>query len=70
MNMIVVTFNYRVSIWGFLAAQEIVDDGDTNIGLLDQRKVMEWIQKYISLVSAVYVSPLARSNVLFSPVRR
>ncbi|KZO96007.1 triacylglycerol lipase [Calocera viscosa TUFC12733] len=48
-NMVVVTFNYRVSLWGFLASNEVVANGDTNIGLLDQRKALEWVQKYISL---------------------
>lgn len=44
----VVTFNYRVSLYGFLTSQEIEADGDLNIGLKDQRKVFEWVQKYIS----------------------
>ncbi|KZT52496.1 triacylglycerol lipase [Calocera cornea HHB12733] len=48
-NMLVVTFNYRVSLWGFLASNEVQADGDTNIGLLDQRKALQWVQKYISL---------------------
>ena len=45
MDMIVVTFNYRVGPYGFLV------DGDKatpNNGLLDQRKAMEWVQKHIS----------------------
>jgi carboxylesterase type B len=50
-DIIVVTFNYRVSAYGFLASKEVLADGDLNVGLLDQRKVLQWIQKYISLVS-------------------
>lgn len=42
-NIIVVTFNYRVGPWGFLATSDI-----SNNGLRDQRKVFEWVQKYIS----------------------
>ncbi|KZO90677.1 cholinesterase [Calocera viscosa TUFC12733] len=49
MNILVVNFNYRVGLYGFLASQEIVDDGNTNVGLLDQRMAMEWVQKYICL---------------------
>jgi carboxylesterase type B len=48
-----VTFNYRVGRWGFLASQEVQENGDINVGLLDQRKVLEWIQKYIHLVRCI-----------------
>ncbi|KAM5527194.1 triacylglycerol lipase [Fusarium oxysporum f. sp. phaseoli] len=44
-DMVVVNFNYRVGLWGFLT------DGDritANNGLRDQRKVLEWVQKYIN----------------------
>ncbi|KAI0148568.1 vacuolar triacylglycerol lipase [Xylariaceae sp. FL1272] len=43
-TIIVVTFNYRVGPWGFIT------DGDNitpNNGLRDQRKAMEWVNKYI-----------------------
>ncbi|RGP60316.1 hypothetical protein FSPOR_10711, partial [Fusarium sporotrichioides] len=45
MNMIVVTLNYRVSVFGFLSYGDKVQP---NIGLLDQRKALQWVQKYIS----------------------
>jgi carboxylesterase type B len=51
-DMIVVDFNYRVGPWGFLASQEVKADGDLNVGLLDQRFVLHWVQKYIHLVSS------------------
>lgn len=44
-NIVVVDLNYRVGPYGFLV------DGDnvpTNNGLRDQRKVMEWVKKYIT----------------------
>ena len=47
MNIVIVTFNYRVGPYGFLASQEVVDDGSLNVGLLDQRKVFKWVQQYI-----------------------
>ncbi|KAK3059609.1 hypothetical protein LTS18_010441, partial [Coniosporium uncinatum] len=49
-NIIVVNFNYRVGPYGFIASREIVesDTASTNNGLKDQRKAMEWIQKYIT----------------------
>jgi carboxylesterase type B len=45
MKMIVVTLNYRVSVFGFLAHGNKVQP---NIGLLDQRKALQWVQRYIS----------------------
>lgn len=48
-DIVVVTFNYRVGLFGFLASQEIQADGNINAGLLDQRKVLQWVQKYIHL---------------------
>ncbi|KFY87700.1 hypothetical protein V500_06825 [Pseudogymnoascus sp. VKM F-4518 (FW-2643)] len=48
-DIVVVTSNYRVGPWGFLASKEIQENGDLNAGLLDQRKAMEWVQKYIHL---------------------
>ncbi|PMD13702.1 alpha/beta-hydrolase [Hyaloscypha hepaticicola] len=48
-DLVVVTFNYRVGMWGFLASQEVKENGDLNVGLLDQRKVLEWVQNYIHL---------------------
>lgn len=45
MDMIVVTFNYRVGPYGFLVDGEKVTP---NIGLLDQRKALEWVQQHIS----------------------
>jgi len=50
-NIIFVNFNYRVSAYGFLASEKIRRDGVLNAGLLDQRKALEWVQRYISLVS-------------------
>lgn len=47
MNMIVVTHNYRVGPYGFLASQEVLEGGSVNNGLKDQRKAMEWVQKHI-----------------------
>ena len=51
MSVIFVNFNYRVGGFGFLASEEIRADGDLNVGLLDQRKALLWIQKHISRVS-------------------
>jgi carboxylesterase type B len=52
-DIVTVTFNYRVGPWGFLASQEVQANGDLNVGLLDQRKVLEWVQQYIHLVGYI-----------------
>jgi carboxylesterase type B len=49
-DLVIVTFNYRVGPYGFLTSKEVQADGDLNAGLLDQRKVLQWVQKYISRV--------------------
>lgn len=50
-NVMTVTFNYRVGPYGFIASKEVLQDGDVNIGLKDQRKVFEWVQQHIAKVS-------------------
>lgn len=48
-NIILVNFNYRVGALGFLASEKVREGGALNAGLLDQRKALEWVQKYIHL---------------------
>ncbi|KAI0339789.1 triacylglycerol lipase [Trametopsis cervina] len=47
-EMIVVTHNYRVGTFGFLASKEIQENGNVNTGFLDQRKALQWVQDHIS----------------------
>ncbi|KAF3055664.1 Acetylcholinesterase [Daldinia childiae] len=51
-NIILVNFNYRVGLWGFLASERVRGDGggagDLNVGLRDQREVMRWIRRHIA----------------------
>ncbi|KAK4230762.1 Alpha/Beta hydrolase protein [Podospora fimiseda] len=47
-NVVLVNFNYRVGLWGFLASERVRADGDLNVGLLDQRMLLKWVQKHIS----------------------
>jgi len=49
MDMVVVNFNYRVGLFGFLAGQEVEAGGSINNGLKDQRKALEWVSKYIAM---------------------
>ncbi|ROW11572.1 hypothetical protein VMCG_01276 [Cytospora schulzeri] len=47
-NIVFVNFNYRVSMWGFLASSKVQDNGTLNAGLLDQRFLMEWVKTHIA----------------------
>jgi acetylcholinesterase len=60
-SIVVVNFNYRVSLWGFLASERVRDDGALNAGLLDQRMLMKWVKKHIASVglSATWYIALA-----------
>ena len=53
-DLIVVTLNYRLNIFGFLGAREITDPGygTGNWGILDQRAAMQWVHTHISGVSS------------------
>jgi carboxylesterase type B len=46
--VIYVSFNYRLNGFGFLGGKEVADAGLANLGLLDQRMALEWVQQYIS----------------------
>lgn len=49
-QIVVVSVNYRVGPYGFIASKEITDSPSAtlNNGLRDQRKALEWVQKHIS----------------------
>ncbi|CAH0016297.1 unnamed protein product [Clonostachys rhizophaga] len=48
LNIVYISFNYRVGLWGFLAGEEVRKDGNLNAGLLDQRCLLQWVQKHIA----------------------
>uniref|UniRef100_A0A0R3SRZ5 COesterase domain-containing protein n=1 Tax=Hymenolepis diminuta TaxID=6216 RepID=A0A0R3SRZ5_HYMDI len=45
-GLVVVTFNYRLGLLGFFPSN--TDHIPTNIGMMDQILVMEWVQRHIS----------------------
>lgn len=46
--IIFVAVNYRVGAFGFLAGKEVLADGASNLGLLDQRLGLEWVADNIA----------------------
>lgn len=47
-TIIVVSVNYRVSAYGFLASAELQAHGSLNNGLKDQRMALQWVQDNIA----------------------
>lgn len=45
-NVIVITVNYRVSVFGFLSS--LSEDAPGNAGLLDQRMALKWVQENVA----------------------
>ncbi|RYP89168.1 hypothetical protein DL770_004540 [Monosporascus sp. CRB-9-2] len=45
---IFVAVNYRVGGFGFLPGKEVLEDGASNLGLLDQRMGLEWVADNIA----------------------
>ena len=48
-DIVFVNFNYRVGALGFLTSEDVRKDGNLNAGLLDQRKLLLWVQQNIHL---------------------
>jgi hypothetical protein len=62
--MVVVTFNYRVGPYGFLAGEEIEKGASLNNGLKDQRKALKWVQKHISKVGQLAIIPRSSPRLI------
>lgn len=46
--IIVVRMQYRTGTWGFLAGKDLQEEGNTNIGLKDQRLALQWVAENIA----------------------
>lgn len=47
-QVVAVAIQYRLGLFGFLAGQEVRNNGALNAGLLDQRFALQWVQRHIS----------------------
>jgi len=43
-----VSLNYRLNYFGFLAGSDISAEGNTNVGLYDQRLALHWVKENIA----------------------
>jgi len=46
--IIAVSLNYRVGYWGFLSGDALAAEGNTNLGLYDQRLALHWVKENIA----------------------
>jgi len=46
-NMIYVSIQYRLGLFGFLTGNELSENGVLNAGLLDMRAALDWVQRNI-----------------------
>jgi carboxylesterase type B len=46
-SMVYVSLQYRLGAFGFLSSSEVKENGQANIGLLDQRSALNWVQRNI-----------------------
>ncbi|KAL0950288.1 hypothetical protein HGRIS_010267 [Hohenbuehelia grisea] len=47
-EVVSVSIQYRLGLFGFLAGKEVHRGGDLNAGLLDQHFALQWVRKHIS----------------------
>ncbi|RDW58416.1 hypothetical protein BP5796_12346 [Coleophoma crateriformis] len=46
--IIAVSINYRLSMWGFITGEEVLESGNANLGFRDQRLALHWVQENIA----------------------
>ncbi|KAF8344962.1 alpha beta-hydrolase [Amanita rubescens] len=47
-RVVIVVFQYRLGLFGFLSGNAVKQGGDLNAGLLDQHFALQWVQRHIS----------------------
>jgi carboxylesterase type B len=50
-TIVVVTINYRVGPYGFIASEDVQKKGSLNNGLKDIIQALQWVQAHITTVS-------------------
>jgi carboxylesterase type B len=47
-SIIYVSIQYRLGAYGFLSSKAVGADGSPNVGLIDQRAALDWVNRHIS----------------------
>ena len=47
-GFVTVEIQYRLGAFGYLASSDVKKYGELNVGLLDQRFALQWVQEHIS----------------------
>jgi carboxylesterase type B len=47
-GFITVEIQYRLGAFGYLASSDVRNQGQLNVGLLDQRYALQWVQEHIA----------------------
>ncbi|KAL4773528.1 hypothetical protein BDW60DRAFT_206334 [Aspergillus nidulans var. acristatus] len=62
--VVAVSFNYHLSVWGFIFSNQLRDTGATNIGPRDQRAPLAWIQGSMLNSGAILPKPPSGARAL------
>ena len=54
--MMAVSINYRLSMWGFITGDEVIESGNANLGFRDQRLALHWVQENIAAFGGMLYS--------------
>jgi carboxylesterase type B len=58
-----VSINYQLSAWGLISSQEVLQSGQTNLGLRDQRIALKWVQENIAVFGGEF--PPSGDQIVF-----
>jgi carboxylesterase type B len=63
-----VSVNYRLSMWGFITGEEVIESGNANLGFRDQRAGMHWVQENIKAFGGTFHPPRLLEGVVVEEI--
>ena len=55
-NIVYISIQYRLGLFGFLSGAKIAEDGVLNAGLLDQRAALEWYYRLVDNIKGALLT--------------